>query len=231
MSARLDDSATFLEAGGKPAWVHPTALVEEGVVLGGGTKIWDNVHVRRGARIGHSTIVGEKTYVAYDVSIGNFVKINASVYICAAVTVDDFCMISAHTVFTNDRFPRAGNRELTGLETSDPTGETLFCHVKRGATIGANATIGPGVVLGEFSMIGMGAVVTRSVAAHALAIGNPARQVGWVCSCGLPLALVHAGDPARTGGAAAGAADGKIACRECHRRYLLEGGVLRRLDA
>jgi carbonic anhydrase/acetyltransferase-like protein (isoleucine patch superfamily) len=100
------------------AWVHPTALVEQGVVLGEGTKIWDNVHLRRGARIGKSCIIGEKSYVAYDVVIGDYVKLNAAVYVCAAVTIEDFCMISAHTVFTNDRFPRAGNRELTGLETS-----------------------------------------------------------------------------------------------------------------
>ena len=131
--------------------------------------------------------MGEKSYVAYDVVIGNFVKINASVYICAQVTIEDFCMISAHTVFTNDRFPRAGNRALTGLETSDVTDETLATRVARGTTIGANATIGPGVTLGEFSMVGMGSVVTRSIAPHALVIGNPARQAGWVCICGHPI--------------------------------------------
>src|SRR5262245_26784022 len=105
------------------AWVHPTALVEKGVVLGEDTKVWDSVHIRRDARIGRSCIIGEKSYVAYEVRIGDFVKINASVYICAQVTIDDFCMLSAHVVFTNDRFPRAGNRELTGLETSDVTDE------------------------------------------------------------------------------------------------------------
>src|SRR5258708_2425491 len=97
-------------------------------------------------------------------------------------------MISAHTVFTNDRFPRAGNRELSGLETSDPTGETEKTRVGRGTTIGANATVGPGLALGEFSMIGMGSVVTKSVKPFALVVGNPARQIGWVCRCGHPVA-------------------------------------------
>jgi len=166
------------------AWVHPSALVEEGVRLGAGTRVWDGVHIRRGARIGRHCIVGEKSYVAYDVPIGDFVKINACVYICAGVSVEDFVMISAHTVFTNDLLPRAGNVELTGLETSDVTAETLSTRVARGATIGANATIGPGLTLGSFSMVGMGSVVTRDVPPHALVVGNPARVSGWVCVCG-----------------------------------------------
>jgi UDP-2-acetamido-3-amino-2,3-dideoxy-glucuronate N-acetyltransferase len=203
------------------AWIHPTALVEEGVVLGEGTKVWDNVHLRRGAKIGKSCIVGEKSYVAYDVVIGDFVKMNASVYVCAAVTIEDFCMISAHTVFTNDRFPRAGNRELTGLETSDPTGETLATRVGRGTTIGANATIGPGVTLGEFSMVGMGSVVTKTIAPHALVVGNPARQIGWVCRCGHPVA--------RFGNGATGSeptlerARWPISCAECGKAYVRDG--------
>jgi carbonic anhydrase/acetyltransferase-like protein (isoleucine patch superfamily) len=109
----------------KPAWTHPSALIEERVVMGDDTKVWDGCHIRHGAKLGRSCIVGEKTYIAYDVVIGNYVKINACVYICADVTIDDFCMISAHTVFTNDRYPRSGNLELTGLETSAPTELTL----------------------------------------------------------------------------------------------------------
>jgi UDP-2-acetamido-3-amino-2,3-dideoxy-glucuronate N-acetyltransferase len=198
---------------GAGAWIHPTALVEDGVKLGEGTKVWDNVHLRRGARIGNHSIVGEKTYVAYGVVIGNFVKINASVYICAEVTVEDFCMISAHTVFTNDKFPRAGNRELTGLETSEPTGETLATRVCRGTTIGANATIGPGLILGEFSMIGMGSVVTRSVAPFALVVGNPARRIGWVCRCGHPVARETEVERA-------------VSCSECGRSYERDGAAL-----
>jgi acetyltransferase-like isoleucine patch superfamily enzyme len=199
----------------KPAWVHPTALVEEGVVLGDNTRVWDGVHIRHGARLGHDCIVGEKSYIAYDVVIGNFVKINAVVYVCAGVTIGDFCMISAHTVFTNDRFPRSGNRALDGLETSDVTEETLHTRLGRGVTIGANATIGPGVTLGEFSMVGMGSVVTRDVPAHALVLGNPARVAGWLSACGEPLLR----------GAAAGEVP-SLHCGRCGRQYRFDGASL-----
>jgi UDP-2-acetamido-3-amino-2,3-dideoxy-glucuronate N-acetyltransferase len=198
---------------------HATALVEDGVILGPGTKVWDGVHIRRGARLGKSCIVGEKTYIAYDVVIGDFVKMNACVYICAAVTIEDFCMISAHTVFTNDRFPRSGNRDLTGLETSDPTEETLHTRVCRGVTIGANATIGPGVTLGEFSMVGMGSVVTKDVAPFSLVIGNPARPAGWVCVCGRPLV--------RGGGAKPAAASVSLECDHCRRAFVWDAGGVR----
>lgn len=205
----------------RPAVIHPTALVEEGVVLGPGTRVWDNVHIRRGARLGHDCIVGEKSYVAYDVVIGDYVKINASVYICAGVAIEDFCMLSAHTVFTNDRFPRSGRPDLGGLETSDPTEETLLTRVGRGVTTGANATIGPGVLLGEFAMVGMGSVVTHDVPPHALVIGNPARVAGWVSACGHPLLR---GSEAI---AAPGAAPRDIACGRCGRTYVRDAGGLR----
>lgn len=201
----------------KPAFVHPTALVEDGVSLGAGTKVWDNVHIRRGARIGHDCIVGEKSYVAYDVVIGNFVKINAAVYICAGVEVGDFCMLSAHVVFTNDRFPRAGNEDLTGLQTSDPTEETLLTQLGKGVTIGANATIGPGLRLGEFCMVGMGSVVAADVAPYSLVFGNPARQKGWACACGNPLLRFTEGQTISTG---------DLECQRCHRTYLQKDNLL-----
>lgn len=202
-----------------PAWTHATALVEPGVTLGEGTRVWDNVHIRKGARVGRSCIVGEKSYIAYDVTVGDFVKINACVYICAGVEIGDFCMLSAHVVFTNDRFPRAGNRDLTGLETSDPTEETLLTRLGRGVTVGANATIGPGLALGEFSMVGMGSVVTSDVAAYSLVVGNPARPAGWVCVCGHPLA--------RFGRESAPPQEGTLVCERCVRRYRLQAGALR----
>lgn len=166
------------------ARVHPSAIVEAGVELGARTAVWDSVHLRAGARIGRDCIVGEKTYVAYDVRIGDLVKLNANVYVCAGVTIETGVMVAAHTVFTNDLHPRATDPELRELQTSAPTAATLATRVERGATIGANCTIGPGITLGAFCMVGMGSVVTRSVPAHALVVGNPAHLLGAVCRCG-----------------------------------------------
>lgn len=170
--------------------IHQTALIEEGVFIGDGTAVWDNVHIRRGARIGHNCILGEKTYVAYGVRVGNYCKLNANVYLCAGVTIDDYVMLSAHVVFTNDRSPRSFNSHLDGLASSEPNEETLSTHVSPGVTVGANATIGPGLDLGKFSMIGMGSVVTHDVPPHGLVVGNPARLSGYVCTCG-PLLVRH----------------------------------------
>ena len=164
--------------------VHPTALVEDGVALGAGTSVWDNAHLRRGARVGRDCIVGEKAYLAYDVVVGDMCKLNACVYLCAGVTLEDGVMVAAHTVFTNDRNPRATDPDLRGLQTSAPTAATLATFVRMGATIGANCTIGPGLELGAFCMVGMGSVVTADVPPHGLVIGNPARLVGAVCRCG-----------------------------------------------
>lgn len=192
--------------------IHPTALVEHNVALGEGTKVWDNAHIRHGASLGKDCIVGDKTYIAYDVKIGNFVKLNSSVYICAAVTIEDYVMISAHTVFTNDKFPRAFPPDMSGLASSDPNEETLPTIVRYGATIGANATIGCGIEIGRFAMVGMGAVVTKSVPNYGLVFGNPARLQGYVCACGPLLGgkdLFKAHDTAK--------------CHRCGREYTFNG--------
>jgi UDP-2-acetamido-3-amino-2,3-dideoxy-glucuronate N-acetyltransferase len=144
------------------------------------------------------------------------VKINAFVYICTGVVIEDMCMIAAGTVFTNDRYPRSMNRELTDLETSDPTEDTLTTRVERGTTIGANATIGPGITIGSFSMVGMGAVVTADVPAQALVIGNPAHVVGHVCVCGPRLVTLDAAPDAGT----------SVTCARCGRVYGWDGAVL-----
>ena len=164
--------------------IHPTAIVEDGVVLGPGTAVWDSAHIRRGAHLGRDCIVGEKTYVAYDVRIGDLCKLNACVYVCAGVTLGNGVMVAAHTVFTNDRFPRAADPDLRSLRPSTPDEHTLATRVHDGATIGANCTIGPGLELGAFCMVGMGSVVTANVPPHALVLGNPARLAGLVCRCG-----------------------------------------------
>jgi UDP-2-acetamido-3-amino-2,3-dideoxy-glucuronate N-acetyltransferase len=167
--------------------IHPTAIIEEGVTLGPGTSVWDNVHIRRGTQLGEQCLVGGKTTIAYDVQIGNRVKINSAAYICNAVTIEDGVMISAGVIFTNDRFPRATTNDLSQLRPSTPDEHTLPTLVREGATIGAGAIIGCDLTIGRFAMIGMGSVVTRSAPDFHLVIGSPARSIGCVCRCGHPL--------------------------------------------
>lgn len=192
-------------------FIHASAIVEEGVEIGAGTSVWDNVHIRRHARIGEECIVGEKTYVAYDVRIGNRVKINAMVYICAAVTIEDGVMISAGTIFTNDRFPRATTPDLSRLRSSAPDEHTLPTLVREGATIGAGCTIGNDLAIGRFAMVGMGSLVTRSVPDFHLALGHPASSIGCVCRCGQVLARW----------AREGRSPGEVACA-CGLRYSID---------
>ena len=169
------------------ARIHPTAIIEKDVTLGEGTSVWDNVHIRHGTSIGNECIVGGKSLIAYDVEIGSRVKINSAAYICNGVTIEDGVMISAGVIFTNDRFPRAATNDLSALRPSMPDEHTLSTLVREGATIGAGAIIGCDLTIGRFAMVGMGAVVTRSVPDFHLVIGNPARSIGCVCRCGEPL--------------------------------------------
>ena len=197
-------------------FVHPTALVEPGVTLGRGVRVWDNVHIRHGAAIGDETIVGEKTYIAYGVTIGRRCKLNSFVYVCAAVTLDDGVMVAAGTVFTNDRFPRATTPDLLTLRGSEPDDHTLATRVREGATIGANCTVGSGLEIGRWSMVGMGSVVTKSVPDFLLAMGSPAVPVGVVCRCGQLLLRWRAGETP---------ADQTLTCG-CGRGYGLAGGAV-----
>jgi UDP-2-acetamido-3-amino-2,3-dideoxy-glucuronate N-acetyltransferase len=198
-------------------FVHPTAIVEENVAIGSGTCIWDNVHVRHSTTIGDECIVGEKSYVAYGVQIGNRVKINAFVYICAAVTIGDGVMISAGTVFTNDKFPRATTPDLLNLRPSDPDEQTLPTLVREGATIGAQCTIGCGLEIGKFAMVGMGSVVTKSVPDFHLVAGVPARSVAIVCRCGQPVLRLDRPSKKKKQ---------RRTCEACGRSYSIEAGVV-----
>lgn len=206
-----------IQSGGMRAKVriHPTAIIEDRVSIGPGSSIWDSVHIRHDARIGEECIVGEKSYIAYDVKIGNRVKINAFVYICTAVTIEDGVMISAGTVFTNDRFPRATTPDLKQLRSSDPDEETLPTLVREGATIGAQCTIGNDLSIGRFAMVGMGALVTKSVPDFHLVVGAPARTVGYVCRCGKVLAMVGDVDTE---------AVSNLNCRACGLEYTHDHG-------
>ena len=194
--------------------IHSTAIVEDGVVIGPGTSIWDSVHVRGPATIGRDCIVGEKTYIAYGVRVGDYVKVNAQAYVCTGDTNEDRVFVAAGVVFTNDRFPRAFADGHDGLAPSEPNEETLETVVRTGATIGARAVIGPGLEIGAFAMIGMGAVVAADVPPHALVFGSPARVRGWVCVCGTP---VVRGDDAHA------TVPQTRTCERCGRRYRFGG--------
>jgi UDP-2-acetamido-3-amino-2,3-dideoxy-glucuronate N-acetyltransferase len=167
--------------------IHPTAIIENGVQIGAGTSVWDNVHIRFDTTIGNECIIGGKSYIAYGVKIGDRVKINANVYIPTGVTIEDGVMISAGTVLTNDRFPRATIPDLTELRASDPDEETLETTIREGATIGANCTIACGITIGRWAMVGMGSCLTRSVPDFHLYYGHPAKPAGLVCKCGKPI--------------------------------------------
>lgn len=176
----------------KDIFIHKTAIIEEGVKIAQGTKVWDHVHIRENTTVGKNCIIGGKSYIAYNVKIGNLVKINSFTYICTGVTIKDKVMISAGTIFTNDNFPRAVRNDSEVLFTSEPTEETLETIVEEGVTIGAGAVIGCGITLGEYCMIGMGSVLTKDVLPYTLVYGVPATFAGYVCRCGYPLKLKKA---------------------------------------
>lgn len=151
--------------------IHHTAVVEEGASIGQNTMIWHFCHLMPRAVIGENCQLGQNVFIDNNVRIGNGVKIQNNVSVYNGVILEDDVFIGPSAVFTNVLNPRSFIDRKTEFK---PT------LVKRGASIGANATIICGVVIGNFAMIGAGAVVTRDVPDHALMVGNPARQVGWV---------------------------------------------------
>jgi len=158
-------------------FVHATADVSNKAVIGDNTKIWNLAQVREGAQIGENCIVSKNVYVDTGVNIGNNVKIQNNVNIYNGVTIEDDVFLGPSMTFTNDLFPRATNANWQITETL----------VEKGASIGANATIVCGVTIGQYAMVGAGAVVIKDVPAHALVVGNPARVIGSVCKCGARL--------------------------------------------
>jgi acetyltransferase-like isoleucine patch superfamily enzyme len=161
---------------------HPTADVSDRAVIGDKTIIWNNAHVREDAKIGSNCIIGDGVYVGRGVTIGDKVKIQNYSVIYRGVTVEDGVLIGPHTCFSNDKYPRALNDD--GLLKTDEEWHALKTIVKRGASIGANCTILPGIVIGEYAMIGAGSVVTKDIPPFSLAFGNPAQVKGRVNTCG-----------------------------------------------
>jgi UDP-2-acetamido-3-amino-2,3-dideoxy-glucuronate N-acetyltransferase len=166
-------------------FVHPTAVVDAGAVLGEGTKVWHFVHVCGGARVGPGCVLGQNVFVGQNVTLGRGVKVQNNVSIYDQVRIEDDVFLGPSCVFTNVINPRAF------IERKHEYKQTL---VRRGASIGANATIVCGHEIGEYAFVGAGAVVTKDVPAYALVVGNPARLLGWVCKCGcrLPSEGAHA---------------------------------------
>jgi UDP-2-acetamido-3-amino-2,3-dideoxy-glucuronate N-acetyltransferase len=156
-------------------FAHPTAVIDEGCFIGDGTKIWHFSHVMPNAKIGKQCNIGQNVVISPDVVLGNNVKVQNNVSIYTGVICEDDVFLGPSMVFTNVINPRSAiNRKNEYAKT----------RVKKGATIGANATIVCGNDIGEFAFIGAGAVVTKEVAAYALVIGNPAKQTGWMSEYG-----------------------------------------------
>jgi len=157
------------------ALVHPTALVEAGAVLGAGARVWHFCHVMAGAVLGRDSSLGHNCFVASGVRVGSGVRVQNNVSLYAGVELEDDVFCGPSVVFTNVKNPRAFVSRKAEYQ------RTLVC---RGATLGANATVLPGVTIGSYALVGAGAVVTKDVAPHALVTGVPAVQVGWVSRSG-----------------------------------------------
>jgi UDP-2-acetamido-3-amino-2,3-dideoxy-glucuronate N-acetyltransferase len=163
-------------------YTHPTAEVHELAQIGAGTKIWNHAQVRPGAIVGSGCVIGKGVYVDANVSIGNNCKIQNYVSVFDGVTLAEGVFVGPHVCFTNDLRPRAINPDGSAKSADDWT--LVRTSVERGAAIGANSTIVCGITIGRWAMIGSGSVVTKDVPPYALMVGNPAKQLGWVCSCG-----------------------------------------------
>jgi UDP-2-acetamido-3-amino-2,3-dideoxy-glucuronate N-acetyltransferase len=157
-------------------FVHPSAIVDDGASIGAGTRVWHFCHVSSGASLGAGCTLGQNVFVASGVQVGNRVKVQNNVSIYAGVVLEDDVFCGPSMVFTNVQVPRANRPQ--------PPSEYRSTRVRRGASIGANATIICGVTVGCWALVGAGAVVTRDVPDHGLVLGVPARRAGWVCECG-----------------------------------------------
>lgn len=184
----LDAAQSSLRSGGTPipleyvrgnaAFIHPTAVVDQGARIGHGTKVWHFSHVMSTARVGERCVIGQGCYLGPNARVGDGVKIQNNVSVYEGVELEDDVFCGPSVVFTNVVNPRSD------VERKDEFRPTL---VRRGASIGANATVVCGVTIGEHALVGGGATVTRDVAPYALVVGTPARRVGWVCACGVRL--------------------------------------------
>ena len=179
------------------AMIHATAVVDREAHVGADTNIWHFVHVMPGAWVGDRCSIGQGCYIG-KVRIGRGCRIQNHVSLYEGVTLEDDVFLGPSCVFTNVKHPRAH------VPRKDAFVRTLVC---RGVTVGANATVVCGVTIGEYALIGAGAVVTHDVAPHAIVVGSPARPIGWACRCGETLSA-------------------ELACARCGDAYQLEHGRL-----
>jgi UDP-2-acetamido-3-amino-2,3-dideoxy-glucuronate N-acetyltransferase len=159
-------------------YIHPTAIVDEGAQVGAGTRIWHFSHLSATCRVGGGCVIGQNVFIDNNVSVGNRVKVQNNVSLYNGVVVEDEVFLGPSCVFTNVINPRAF------VERKHEFRQTI---VRRGATVGANATIVCGTIIGAYALVGAGSVVTRDVAPHALIYGTPAVQKGWVSRMGYTL--------------------------------------------
>ncbi|NND05440.1 MAG: N-acetyltransferase [Saprospiraceae bacterium] len=192
---------------GRAYFSHQTAVIDDGAIIGAGTKIWHFTHVMPGAQIGMACVLGQNVFVAGGVVLGNRVKIQNNVSIYQGVTCEDDVFVGPSAVFTNVLNPRSA---------IDRRDEFASTHISQGATIGANATIICGCQLGRYAFIGAGAVVTGDVLDFALMVGNPAKHVGWMSRNGHRL---HFG------------ADQQAQCPQSKEIYTLRGSTVKIVHA
>jgi len=190
----------------KEYFAHPTAVIDEGAKIGKGTKIWHFCHVMPKAEIGERCILGQNVFVADNVKLGNNVKIQNNVSVYTGVICEDDVFLGPSMVFTNVNNPRSA---VIRHDKYEPT------IVKKGATIGANATIVCGVTLGHHCFVGAGAVVTKDVKPYALVVGVPAKQIGWMSEYGHQLEFDE---------------NGIAVCPESGQKYKLENGNVYKID-
>lgn len=185
-------------------FAHESSCIDEDVTIGANSKIWHFSHIQSGASIGANCNLGQNINIANNVKIGNGCKIQNNVSVYEGVELEDYVFCGPSCVFTNDLTPRS----------KYPKGSSSYVRtlVKYGASIGANATIVCGNTIGEWAMVGSGAVVTKDIPDHALVVGVPAHQIGWVCECGSKLSE-------------------ELICPACDRKYHKVNGVLREYEA
>ena len=188
-------------------FVHESSYVDEPSTIGDGTKIWHFSHVLPGCEIGSRCNIGQNVVIGPHVRIGNGVKIQNNVSVYEGVELEDEVFCGPSMVFTNVTTPRSGTPRNKAADYA----KTL---VKKGASIGANATIVCGNTIGEFAFIGAGSVVTKDVPAYAIVYGNPARVRGYACECGAKLEF----------------SNDTAACAHCSRRYAKENTLVRKVD-